>query len=58
MVSSCCSGHHHASHLMLRGVGLRRWQVTRISIKGIIAVGTAERKNNTLMDARMVKDVT
>lgn len=34
---------------MLQGAGLRRRQVTRISIKGIIDVGTAERKNNTFM---------
>lgn len=37
--------------VMLQGAGLRRRQVTRISIKGIIDVGTAERKNNTLVYA-------
>lgn len=42
--SSDCSTRHHASLLMLQGVGLRRRQVTWISIKGIIAVETAERK--------------
>lgn len=49
--SSHCSAPHYASRLMLQGAGLRRRQVTRISIKGIIDVGTAERKNNTFMDA-------
>lgn len=46
-----CSARHYASRLMLQGAGLRRRQVTRISIKGIIDVGTAERKNNTFMYA-------
>ena len=50
-LSSHCSARHYASRLMLQGAGLRRRQVTRISIKGIIDVGTAERKNNTFMYA-------
>lgn len=43
-LSSHCSARHYASRLMLQGAGLRRRQVTRISIKGIIDVGTAERE--------------
>ncbi|KAL1252821.1 hypothetical protein QQF64_017514 [Cirrhinus molitorella] len=37
--------HHSASRLALQGAGLRRQQVTRISIKGIMDVRTAEMKN-------------
>lgn len=43
-LSSHCSARHYASRLMLQGAGLRRRQVTWISIKGIIDVGTAERE--------------
>lgn len=46
-----CSARLYASRLMLQGAGLRRRQVTRISIKGIIDVGTAVRKNNTFVYA-------
>lgn len=48
-----CSARLYASRLMLQGAGLRRRQVTRISIKGIIDVGTAVSEENNTFARRL-----
>lgn len=50
-----CSARLYASRLMLQGAGLRRRQVTRISIKGIIDVGTAASERGKTTRFRAVR---